>query len=442
MSHPWLSANRVVVLGFVGAILVGTVLLKLPVASASDVSWLDALFEATSAVTVTGLQVVDPPEDFTPIGQGVLALLIQVGGLGIVTVTTMGVALIGGDPSYGELVAADREESLPGGPGSLRRLLVAIAATTFAVEFVGAVVLLVRFLSLGFGLPEALGHAVFHAVSAFCNAGFTTFPRGLSRFDGDLVVNLAFVALIVLGGLGFPVLVNLYRYPKKRRLTLHSKLVLSAYAVLLPLGTLAFAALEWTNPETLGGEPLGTKVLESVFQGTTPRTAGFSTVEYSDLSAPTLVTQIPLMFVGAAPASTGGGVKVTALVLILMLVSAQARGRGEPEAFGRRIPDHYVKKTLAVVSVAGLLAFSGTLAIMVSEGWGFLPALFHSTSALGTVGLNVRSSAELGTFGKFLLIFLMFVGRLGPITILVALSVRAGAHAQGDEDPPGNVAIG
>lgn len=215
-------------------------------------------------------------------------------------------------------MAADREESLPGGLGSLRRLLVTIAAATLAVEFVGAVVLLVRFPYPGFGLPEALGHAAFHAVSAFCNARFTPFPQGLSRFDSDLMMNLACIALIVLGG--FPVLVNLYRYPKVWRLTLHSKLALSTYAV--------------------------------------------------------------------------------------------------------------------------LLAFSGTLAITISDGWGFLPALFHATSALGTVGLSLRPSAELGTFGKLLLIFPMFVGRLGPITFLVALSVRSRSHAQGNDQPPGNIAIG
>lgn len=433
-----LSANRLVVLGFVAAILIGMVLLKLPAAAPGGVSWLDALFEATSAVTVTGLQVVDPPKDFTVFGQAVLAVLIQVGGLGIVTAATLGVVLIGGSPSYRELVAADEEENLPGGPVNLRRLLVRIALFTLVIELAGALVLAGRLVSLGWDLPGALGHAGFHAVSAFCNAGFTTFSGGISRFDGDVVVNVLFVALILLGGLGFPVLVSLYRYPKLRRLTLHAKLVLATYAVLVPLGVLGFAALEWTNPRTLGGEPLLTKALESLFQGVTPRTAGFSTVGYSDLSEPTLVMQIPLMFVGAAPASTGGGVKVTALALVFLLVVSQARGGGHLTAFGRRVPDHFLRKTLALVSVAALLVVSGALALMISEGWGFLPALFHSTSALGTVGLSVRSSAELGAFGKLLLIFLMFVGRLGPITFLVALSSRS--HS--DTYPPGSIAVG
>ena len=182
MKSFCLSPNLLVVLGFVGTILVGTALLKLP-ATSEGISWLDALFEATSAVTVTGLQVVEPPRDFTVLGQVVLAVLIQAGGLGIVTVATVGVALIGGRPSYSELVAANEEENLPGGPGGLRRLLFRIVLFTLVIELLGAVVLAGRFLSLGWDLSGALGHGVFHAVSAFCNAGFTTLPGGVSRFD-------------------------------------------------------------------------------------------------------------------------------------------------------------------------------------------------------------------------------------------------------------------
>ncbi|MDP9475388.1 MAG: hypothetical protein M3R38_06810 [Actinomycetota bacterium] len=200
------SPNRLVVLGFVGAILAGMALLKLPAAS-GDISWLGALFEATSAVTVTGLQVVEPPQDFTVLGQGVLVVLIQIGGLGIVTATTAAVALIGDDPSYRELLAADEEENLPGGPGNLEFLVGRIVLFTLVIELAGTRVLAARPVFLGWDLPGALGHAVFHAVSAFCNAGFTTFVGGISRFDGDVIVNLTFVALILLGGLGFPVLV-------------------------------------------------------------------------------------------------------------------------------------------------------------------------------------------------------------------------------------------
>ncbi len=308
MKAPRLTANRLIILAFAGAVLVGTVLLKLPAStSGPGVSWLDALFEATSAVTVTGLQVAPPYANFTTFGQGILAVLIQAGGLGIVTATTMGMILVGGHLGFKGLMAASEEASLPGGPGNLLRLARNIALATFALELAGAAVLTVYLVTTGRDLPAALGHAVFHSISAFCNAGFSTFPQGLSAYAGSLTVNLLFVSLIVAGGLGFPVLVNLYRYPRVRRLSLHSKLVLTMYAVLLPAGVLSFAALEWNHAQTLGGEPLLTRLLESLFQGVTPRTAGFTTVTYSDLYGPTLVTQIVLMFIGAAPASTGGG---------------------------------------------------------------------------------------------------------------------------------------
>ncbi len=406
--------------------MIGTVLLKLPGSTTGPgVSWLDALFEATSAVTVTGLQVAPPPGNFTVFGQGILAVLIQAGGLGIITATTIGMVLIGGHLGFRGLMAAGEEASLPGGPGDLLRLARNIALATFALELAGAAVLTVYLVATGWDLPAALGQAVFHSISAFCNAGFSTFSEGLSTYAGSLTVNVVFVSLIVAGGLGFPVLVNLYRYPRVRRLSLHSKLVLTMYAILLPAGILTFAALEWNHAETLGGEPLLTRVLESLFQGVTPRTAGFSTVTYSDLYDSTLVTQIVLMFIGAAPASTGGGVKVTTVALAFLLLKAQMRGWEDITAFDRWVPPHLLYKTLAVLFVAAALVISGAVAIMISDGWDFLTALFHTTSALGTVGLNVRPSSELGTFGRLLLIFLMLVGRLGPITLLLALSARS-----------------
>lgn len=429
------------ILGFAGAILLGTALLKLPVAtSGPGISWLDAAFESASAVTVTGLQVVTPADDFTLFGQIVLAVLIQGGGLGIITVTVLGALLIGGQLGFKELMAVGHEEGLPGGISDTRRLLGRIALATFALELVGVVVLTARLAALGWELPRALGQATFHSISAFCNAGFTTFSGGLARFAGDPVVNLAFVSLILVGGLGFPVLVNLYRYGRVRRLTVHTKLVLISYGILLVVGVSSFAALEWNHPATLGGEPLGTRALESLFQGVTPRTAGFSTVTYPELYDSTLVVQTVLMFIGAAPASTGGGVKVTTVALVFLLIVAQSRGEEDVAAFGRRIRPHFVYKTLVVLFVAAMLAVTSAVALMLSDGLGFLPALFETTSALATVGLSVSDTAGLGTFGKLLIIFLMFVGRIGPITLIVSLSLRSRPRTY--RYPEGTIAIG
>lgn len=422
---PRLSATRLIILGFAGLILLGMVLLKLPISS-DGITWLDALFESASAVTVTGLQTVDPAKDFTTFGQGVLVVLMQVGGLGIMTVATMVALLLGRQLGFREAMIAQEEMESPGSPRSVLRLLVLVAAFTFALEAAGAVLLAVRFLFGGYDLDTAVGYGIFHAVSAFCNAGFDIFvPPIAELYDGDLLFNAVFIALIVLGGLGFPVLVNLYSYRRVRRLTLHSKIVLITYGILFVFGAVSFVVLEWSNPATLGGEPWGTRVLESLFQSATARTAGFSTVNYPDLGDSTLLVQIVLMFIGAAPASTGGGIKVTTVALICLIFVAQARGTDVVAVFRREIPRSLIAKTLSVFALATMLVFFGTVALIVSEDRRLLEALFHVTSALGTVGLNVFPSSELTVFGKSLIIFLMFAGRLGPITLILALNERA-----------------
>lgn len=247
---PRLSAPRLIVVAFAGLILVGTLLLKIPAAN-NGISWTDALFESVSAVTVTGLQAVVPAKDFTPFGQGILIVLIQLGGLGIMTAATVGALLVGRRMGFRDLLIVREELTSPDSPGNIARLVGQVAFITFLIEAVGVVILTVHFLIKGFGW-KSLGFGVFHSVAAFCNAGFDIFPNGTSEYAGDWVVNLTLMYLIVAGGLGFPVLVNLYHYRRMRRLTLQSKLVLIATAVLLVVGVASVAALEWTNPNTLG----------------------------------------------------------------------------------------------------------------------------------------------------------------------------------------------
>jgi trk system potassium uptake protein TrkH len=424
---PRLSAPRLIVVAFAGLIVLGTLLLKIPAAN-NGISWMDAFFESVSAVTVTGLQAVVPAEDFTPLGQGILAALIQVGGLGIMTAATVGALLIGRRMGFRDLLVVREELASPDSPRNVARLIGQVAFITFLVELVGVVALTVRFALEGHG-PGSLGLGVFHTIAAFCNAGFDIFQRGTAFYAGDPTVNLTFIYLIVAGGLGFPVLVNLYYYPRIRRLTLQSKLVLIVTGVLLVLGVLSVALLEWTNPRTLGGEPLGTKVLMSLFQGVTPRTAGFATVTYSNMREPTLATQMALMFIGTAPVSTGGGIKVTTVALIFLILVAQVRGQEEVTAFGRRIPRSLIAKSLTVLSLSVLLVAGSALALMVSDDVPFLPALFEVTSAFGTVGLSLGPgyglATELSPFGKILLALVMFAGRVGPITVVLALSERS-----------------
>jgi trk system potassium uptake protein TrkH len=416
-----------IVVAFAGLILLGTLLLKIPAAN-DDVSWMDAFFESVSAVTVTGLQAVVPARDFTPFGQAILAGLMQLGGLGIMTATTVGALLIGGRMGFRDLLVIREELASPDSPRNVARLVGQIALITLLVEAVGAVILTVHFVLEGHGLGS-LGLGLFHTVAAFCNSGFDIFEEGTAFYAGDWTVNLTLIYLIIAGGLGFPVLVNLYHYRRIRRLTLQSKLVLITTAVLLAVGVLSVAALEWTNPRTLGGEPLGTRVLMSLFQGVTPRTAGFATVTYSDMRDPTLAIQIALMFIGTAPVSTGGGIKVTTLALVFLIFLSQMRGHEEVSVFGRRIPRSLIAKSLTVLSLSVLLVSGAALALMISDEVPFFTALFEVTSAFGTVGLSLGSgyglATELSAFGKLLLAFVMFAGRVGPITIVVALGERS-----------------
>lgn len=424
---PRLSAPRLIVVAFAGLILIGTLLLKIPAAN-NGISWIDALFESVSAVTVTGLQAVVPAKDFTPFGQGVLAVLIQLGGLGIMTATTVGALLVGRRLGFTELLIVRAELASPDSPGNILRLVGRVALITFLVELVGVLILTVHFALKGFGW-KSLGFAVFHSIAAFCQAGFDLFENGLSFYADDWVLNLTLIYLIIAGGLGFPVLMNLYNYRKMRRLTLQSKLVLITTAVLIVVGVLSVALLEWTNPKTLGGQPLDTRILMSLFQGVTPRSAGFATVTYSDMRDPTLVIQIALMFIGTAPVSTGGGIKVTTVALIFLILLAQVRGHEEVSAFGRRIPRSLIAKSVTVMTLATILVGGATLALMISDDLDFLTALFDIASAFGTTGLSVGPgyglASELSPFGKLLLMAVMFAGRVGPITVVLALSERS-----------------
>ena len=418
-----LSAPRLIVLGFAGFVLLGTLLLKLPFSSVG-LSWLDAFFVAVSAVCVTGLSPVDIPSTLTTFGEVVLAALVQVGGLGIMTAATLGALLVRDRLGFRHLLTVREELGSPDAPRNVLRLLGQVALVTVLVELVGAVLLTARFAYDGVGLVSAVGYGVFHAVTAFCNAGFSNLAEGLYPYAGDWPLTIVISVLILAGGLGFPVLVNLYRYPRHRYLTLHSKLVLVPSVVLVVVGVVSFAAFEWTNPASIGGEPLSTRLAQAVFQGVTPRTAGFQTVDYAVLTDPTLAVQTILMFIGTAPVSTGGGIKVTTVALIFLILLAQIRGEEELSAFGRRVSGGLVGQALALFSLAVLIVAGASIALMVSDGLALLPALFEVTSAFGTVGLSLNVTPELSAFGKVLISLVMFMGRVGTITLILALAAR------------------
>ncbi|HET6658567.1 MAG TPA: potassium transporter TrkG [Rubrobacter sp.] len=420
-----LSASRLIVYGFIALVAGGTALLKLPWATTDGISLVNAFFVAVSCSTVTGLSTVAIPETFTHFGELVMMVLMQLGGIGIMTVTTLAALLVGQRVGFRRLIAVSEETENAGSPRNTLRLVFQIARITFIVELLGAVALSIGFVQAGLGLGEGVFQGIFHAIMAFCNAGFATLPGDdLISYAGNWLIVVALVCVITLGGLGFPVLVDLYHYRQSPRLSVHSRVVLITSSALVVFGVLSVAVMEWTNPHTLGGESMSTKAAMSLFQGVTPRTAGFQTVSYPEMREPTLLVQTVLMFIGTAPTSTGGGIKVTTLALVVLIVAAQVRGQERITLFWRTLPRPLISRALSVLAVASLLVLLSTLALMVSDGLELLPALFEVTSAFGTVGLSLDVTPHLSTFGKILISVLMFLGRVGPITFIVALAAR------------------
>jgi len=434
-----MRAHRMLIGGFAACIAVGTVLLMLPAARAQPVAggeaesltWTEALFTSTSAVCVTGLTVVDTGSYLSPFGQLVVLILFQLGGLGIMTVSTLLLIMSGSRPSLaamaatGEALGTSRASEVLG-------MLRSVILFTVAVEAVGAV-LLAAFFTIECPADRAAApcawSGLFHAVSAFCNAGFGLHADSLEGYRGAWGVNVVVMALIVTGGIGFPVLRDLRRIFLARQgadsrptLSLHSKIVLVATAALLVAGTLAFAATEWHG--RLAGLPLGERVLASMFQSTAARTAGFSTVGVGQLAPATLFLVMVLMFVGASPCSTAGGIKTSTVGVLGALVFSKLRGREEPCAFGRSIHPQSVARATTVALLAGLVVLAFTWLMLVADGgrFGLREVMFEVVSAFGTVGLSTGITADLGTASRLMLVALMFIGRLGPLTVVLSVS--------------------
>ncbi|MCZ7648235.1 MAG: potassium-transporting ATPase subunit KdpA [Planctomycetota bacterium] len=437
-----LSPTARVLLSFGLLILCGTFLLWLPACAAAGqpgLSFVDALFTSTSAVCVTGLSTIDVGLRLSGLGQGVLLLLIQLGGLGFLTLSTGLFFSLGFRSSM--LTRAAVADTLGGRTGSeMRGLLRNLFLVTMIFELAGAAVLSFRFASLeGFTLGQACWFGLFHSVSAFCNAGFSTFSRaaghgsdGLDGFTQDGITNLVTMALIVLGGLGFLVLEELLAWLRgrgQRRLGVHAKIVLSTSAVLTAAGAALFYLFE--RQALFEGRPWHEALLPSLFQSVTARTAGFNTVSVSALSGPTLMLLMGLMFIGGSPASTAGGVKTTTAFVILRLTLARLSRRRHPTAFGRELSTETVTRaaTLILVAIVCLVVLSASLMVIEarsveahSRGGVFMDMLFESVSALGTVGLSTGTTGDLGALAKLVVIVAMYVGRLGPLSVFVALA--------------------
>ncbi|RMF58281.1 MAG: potassium transporter [Calditrichaeota bacterium] len=431
-AAQWMNTSQMLVTGFGGIILLGTILLMLPWASTTTpLSFVNALFTATSATCVTGLIVVDTATAFTLFGKMVILGLIQVGGLGIMTISTFLLYLI-----HGKLTLSSRgflEETLSQSPMQhLRALLKTVFYATVSIEAIGTIILTVRFMG-EMPVYKAFFFGLFHSVSAFCNAGFSLFSDSLIGYQSDLIVNITIAILIILGGVGFVVLfeLNQYRRGEVRRLTLHSRLVLLFSFLLICSGAIIFWLLEMEN--SLKGHSFLSSLEISLFQSITARTAGFNTIDLAHLSNPTLFIMIILMFIGASPGSCGGGIKTTTFAVLLAFIRSRFYNQPAVNIFQRRIPSEAVSKAVTVAFFSVVLISLLTMFLLITELTGvshqesrglFLEMLFEVTSAFGTVGLSLGVTPKLTALGKLLITFMMFVGRLGPITLAVAVGNR------------------
>jgi trk system potassium uptake protein TrkH len=443
-----LSAPQVIAISFAALVLLGSSLLALPIAAAGerDISYLDALFTATSAICVTGLIVVDTPVEFSTFGHVIILLLIQIGGLGYMTISTVLAAVMGRSISLQErltLQEALNAQNLEG----LVRFALTVLKLTLTFEAIGAAILAIRWWpDYGAG---ALWLGVFHAVSAFNNAGFALWSDSLMQWRGDVTVNAVITMLITAGGLGFFVLVEiLSRRTHRLQWSLHTKIVLAASFLLTVGGAAAFLIIESANPRTLASLPPGERVMAAWFQSVTSRTAGFNTIDIGAMTEAGLFITMALMFIGASPGGTGGGVKTSTFALTVAALWATVRGNHEPTLFNRRITAETVGKAFFVCLIAFLAVNAVAGVILIAEGRDLMATLFETTSAFGTVGLSTgeggRPISLAGMFtpaGKILIMLMMFVGRVGPLTLAIALAHRASLRPQ-IRYPEGKVLIG
>lgn len=420
VSH--LPPPLVLVLIYAAFIVLGAVALKLPISTTAPITWSDATFTATSAVTVTGLAVLDTGSDFTLFGQAVIAFLIQLGGLGLMTFAVLILSMLGMPVGFTHHLYL-REDLNQTSATDLLALTKMILRVVLLCELIGAALLSMVFVP-EFGWGMGLWHSIFHSISAFNNAGFALFPDSLSQWVGNPVINLVVPLLFILGGLGFTVAADIWRTRKWHRFALHTKLMLVGTASLLIWSTTAFAVMEWNNPATLGQLDWASRLWASWFHAASTRTAGFNTVDIGSLTDGTTLMIMTLMVIGAGSTSTGGGIKVTTFIVLLLATYAFFKRHQHVDVYGRRLGADQVMKVLALAMVSVLLILIALFMMLVFHEGEFLDVAFETISAFGTVGLSRGVTDDFDTAGRIVIMFIMFVGRVGPLTLGFLLATR------------------
>ena len=450
-----LGPSQILVGGFLGVILIASLLLMLPISSNTGTvtPFIDALFTATSAVCVTGLSVVNTAAHWSIFGKGVILCCIQIGGLGFMTLVSMMFVVLGKKITLKNRLIMQEALNANTTAGIIR-FTKYIVQGTFIVEGIGALLLALVFVPQ-YGLKQGTFYAIFHSISAFCNAGFDLIgENSLTPYVGNTIINITIMGLIVLGGLGFYVWIDTYNGLKYKlqekytwhqvwnKMSIHTRLVWLITLGLLIGGCIFFFVVEFNNPATLGSMSFKEKIYAAMFQSVTTRTAGFNTMSLTDMTDTSKLMTIILMFIGGSPASTAGGIKTVTLGVLVLSTIATLKGKDETVIFKRRIPKQIIARALAIIMIILAVVLGMVMLLLFTENFTFIEVLYEVVSALATVGITLGITPSLSFIGKCIIIICMFIGRLGPITIAVALIIKQAKNKAIIEYPEEKVMVG
>ncbi|MEG1254743.1 TrkH family potassium uptake protein [Clostridium sp.] len=438
---------QVIAMGFATIIFTGAILLSLPIATIDGIStpFIDCIFTSTSAVCVTGLVTVDTGTHWNYFGKTVIIILIQVGGLGFMSFATLLSIIIGKKITLKERLII-RESLNSTSLQGIVKLARYIIMLTFSIEIIGALLLSIQFIP-EFGIKKGIYYSIFHSVSAFCNAGFDLMGgyNSVMAYSDNALVIITISLLIIIGGLGFYVWDEIYNYRKVRRITIHTKLVIAMSIFLVAFGFVMFFIFEYSNPDTLKDMSMKGKVLSALFASVSPRTAGFNSINLGSMTVASTFLTIMLMFIGGSPGSTAGGIKTSTAGVLFMTVISVIRGREDTELFKRKVNKETVYKAFAVVVMALGLVFFVTILLSITErasGVPFEYYLYEATSAFGTVGLTLGLTQKLTTIGKVIVALTMYAGRVGPLTLVLAISMTKNKKGNSIKYPEDKILVG